>query len=351
MIRGRDSTSTPARSLRLAITLRGLKILEHPKTKPELWGVVVPWVRVHTAGQGGATTAVLLYGQDHRLISPAFVRQWSINSMGTGYVIKRMVERARRNALQTGDFDIVDEERVTAAGRIGMTFLALMWVGMFGVSGIYWPLMLLRGLGQNPLWINVTCVALAVVMFLVSGVILGGMAWLCIRIGWIVSPRVRVTGEQIEIATRDGRVHTYPWSDVRKLSSQFVHFAVKTNDGQTHLVMPRRSRFVFTEKVRQQDPAAAERNTERAMLRTIFWWFQGGGVVIALAVWWINAAGLGPVPHHPIAYYAIAGFGVPALMAVSVLGPGAIARWDAGRIRRKRRQGKLPEVAPANPAA
>lgn len=341
MTRGRDSTNVGARSPRLAITLHGLKILEHPKTKPELWGVVVPWVRVHTAGQGGATTAVLLYGEDGRLIAPGFLRQWSINSMGTGYVIKRMVDRARRHALRTGAFDIVDEERVTAAGRVGMTFLAAMCIGMFGVFGIYMSLMVLQGLGQNPLLLNVACVGLAVVMLIVAAMVFGGMAWIWIRSGWVVASALRVNGERIEITTRDGRVHTYPWADVRKLSIQFVHFAVKTNDGQTFLVMPRRSRFVFQEMMKRQNPAAAERNTERAILRMIFWWFQGGGAVIAMVTMWINAAGLGPAPHHPLAYYGVAGFGVPALMAFSVLGPSAIAKWDAGRMRRKRSRERM----------
>jgi hypothetical protein len=307
--------------------------------------VVVPWVRVQTAGQGGATTAVLLYGEDGLLIAPGFLRQWSINSMGTGYVIKRMVDRARRHALRTGAFDVVDEERVTAAGRVGMTFLAAMCIGMFGVFGIYMPLMVLQGLGQSPLLLNVACVGLGVVMLIVAAMVFGGMAWLWIRMGWIVAPAVRVTGEQIQITTQDGRVHTYPWSDVRKLSSQFVHFSVKTNDVQSFLVMPRRSRFVFQEMMKRQNPAAAERDNVQAMLRKLFWWFQGGGVVIAAASWWINAAGNGPVPHDPLAYYAVAGFGVPALMAFSVVGPSAIAKWDAGRARRKRRRVRVATPA------
>ncbi len=345
MTRGRDSTNVDARSPRLAITLRGLKILEHPKARPELWGMVVPWVRVHTAGQGGATTTVLLYGEDQRLISPRLMRSWSINSMGTGYVIKRMVERARREALRTGNFDILDEERVTAAGRIGMTILAAVCVGMLVVSGMYWPSLLLRGNWQNPLWFNVACVAVAMFMFSTSAVMFGGMVWLWIRIGWLVAPGVRVTGGRIEIGTRDGRTHIYPWSNVRRLSKQFIHFAVKMNDGQSFLVLPRRSRFVFQEMMKQRNPAAAERDNMQAMLRKMFWWFQGGGVVIAAVSWWINAAGLGPVPHNPLAYYAIVGFGVPVLMAFSVLGPSGIAKWDAGRMRRKRRRARIATPA------
>jgi hypothetical protein len=86
------------------------------------------------------------------------------------------------------------------------------------------------------------------------------------------------------------------------------------------------------------------------MLRLVFWWFQGGGVVIAAIAWWINAAGYGPVPHHPLAYYAVAGFGVPALMTFSVWGPSAIAKWDAGRMRRKRHRRNSCMKVPANPA-
>lgn len=251
--------------------MRGLKIPEHPKTRPELWGVVVPWVRVHTAGQGGASTAVLLYGEDQCLISPGFLRQWSINSMGTGYVIKRMVERARRNVLRTGVFDIVDEERLTVAGRIGMTLIAATCIGMFGVFGIYMPLMVLQGLGQNPLWVIVACGALAMTMVLISAAIFGGMAWLYLRMGWMVAPRFRVTGEQIRITTQDGREHMYAWHDVRRIRAEFVHMVLWTNDGRKFVLMPRRSRFVFQEMIRRQDPAAAERNSERALLRKVFW--------------------------------------------------------------------------------
>ncbi len=352
MDRGRDSTSVDARSPRLAITLRGLKILGHPKTRPELWGVVAPWVRVHTMGQGGTASAVVLSGVDQRPISPSFLRSWPIGSMGAGYVIRRMVERARRDALRTGDFDIVDEERVTTIGKIGMTFLAAMCVGMFAFFGIHLPLTVLRGLGQNPLWFDIVCACVAALMFIISAAIFGGMAWLWIRIAWIVVPSLRVTGVQIEMTTRDGRKHTYAWTDARRFSSQFVHVGVKMNDGRRFLVLPRRSRFVFQDRIRRQDPAAVERNREGALLKKMFWWFQGGGIVIALAVWWMNASSPGPVPHHPLVFYAAAGFGVPALLAFSMLAPNAIARWDAGRMRKKRIRGRSPGggTASANPA-
>lgn len=352
MTRGRDSTNAGARSPRLAITLRGLKILEHPKTRPQLWGVVVPWVRVYTMGQHGMVSYVRLHAADGMPMSPSGERLWPVSTLGAGHVISGMVKRARRNALRTGHFDIVDEERVTTSGRAGFTFLAAMCIGMFGVFGIYCPGLVLQGLGQSPFWIKAACVGLAVIMVIVAAVVFGGLACLWVRMGWFTAQGVRVTGEQIQITTQDGRVQTYLWPDVRKLSSQFVHFAVKTNDGQSFLVMPRRSLFVFQEMLRRQDPAAAERDTERSMIRKAFWWFQGGGIVIAAIVWWINAAGLGPLPHHPLAYYAVVGFVVPVLMAFSAMGPSVIARWDATRLRRNRSRDRTRgrESAPANPA-
>lgn len=96
MTRGREGTNVDARSPRLAMTSRGVKVLEHLKNKPELRGTVVPWLRGHAMGQHGAVSMVRLRDEHGRPLAPRGRQTRRTASLRDEHAIRAMVERARR---------------------------------------------------------------------------------------------------------------------------------------------------------------------------------------------------------------------------------------------------------------
>lgn len=352
MTRGRDSTSVGARSPRLAITLRGLKILEHPKTRPELWGVVVPWVRVRTMGQHGAVSHVWLFDLAGLAISASdgrAARPWPIASLHEGHIVSAMVNRARRGALRERAFDLRERDWFTRGGRIGATVLAAAMVAAGLAYGLLLAPSLLRGLGQLPPGLAIFSALVGVTMLVLPVVLFGVLAWSIVRAAWFSVRGLRVTPDALEFVESNGTRTRVLWRDLRRVRSGFLAWKIEMLDGRTVLCTPRLSRFVF-EDFAQRQPGWRE-PTMRGTLWRVFWWFQAGGVAFALIAAWINAQGLGPLPQHPLAYYAMVGLAMPALAPLHLYGGNWLARASARRARRARARGrKSRRLPPANPA-
>ncbi|MBX3402644.1 MAG: hypothetical protein KF699_04440 [Phycisphaeraceae bacterium] len=356
MTRGRDSTNVDARSPRLAITLRGVKILEHPKSAPELWGVVVPWLAVQTMGQHGAVSHVRLIDADGRelssirALSASAARHWPVASLHEGHMVGVMVKRARRRALRERDFDIREAEMFTRAGRIVAGVLAAA-LAVFGTAyGVLLAPPLWQGLQHLPRGLAVLSALVGVTMLVLPVVLFGVLAWSIVRAAWFSGRELRVTPDFIEFTGPDGVRTRIDWRDVRHVRCSFLSWKIRTRDERTVRCTPRLSRFVF-EDFAQHDHGSREL-TMKATLWRLFWWFQAGAVFCAAVAWWINAQGLGPLPQHPLTLYAIIGFGLPALAVTQVHAGKWLACLAAKRAARaKAHKRRAQRAAPANPAA
>lgn len=321
-----------------------------------MWGVVVPWVRVQTMGQHGAVSHVRLFDAQGREISAGLrparcgVRPWQVGSLHESHIAGAMVKRARRGALRERAFDLRERDWFTRSGRIGATVLAAAMVAAGLAYGLLLAPLQLRGLGQLPPGLAIFSALVGVTMLVLPVVLFGVLAWSIVRAAWFSVRGLRVTPEALEFMESNGARTRVHWRDVRRVRSGLFGWQIEMLDGKTVVCTPRLSRFVF-EDFAQRQPGWRE-PTMRGMLWRMFWWFQAGGVAFALMATWINAQGLGPLPQHPLAYYAMVGLVLPALAPLHLYGGHWLARASAQRARRARASGRNSRrLPPANPAA
>jgi hypothetical protein len=345
MTRGRDSTVAGARSSRLAITLRGLKILEHPKTKPELWGVVVPWVRVRVEG-----LYVQLFDSNGAAIrtEKAFAGRWRAPE-DASRTMRRLVKRARRHAVDAWQFHHIEAAPLTAWTRLGAAACVCMLAGLLGLGmwGL-WTVLEKEELLSS--WHGIVACVLVSSVLGAQASIGATLAYANLCAAWYGARRVEYSSDGVEVKFDRGREVSLPWNSIRRVMRYGAVTRITDHKENGYWLPTRRLGFLLAAHADRLDPMRVYRRSTKAAVVCLVIVMEIGAIAAALLLSRLRRD-VPDVPSElPLSTWLVFGVAMPAVLLISV----RLDPWIRARSRRQRRRSRQKDRrtcrSPANPA-
>jgi hypothetical protein len=235
---------------------------------------------------------------------------------------RRAMEREFASRLRAGELNVT--VRTATWKRLmpwGVCALGLA-LGLFWAQTVGWAMGLMFG-----------------VMMALTAAVLWGFAK-------VDTASVRVDGDHITFHRLDGRVDRRPLSSIEHMSPGMGGGVMRFVDGASaHLDIslgPARTLFRAIRRVYAPDSEARDnRQTRRAMIRSLLIYWPLGSTVIGVAHWYLGANNGWSIPGRPILSAALSAltvcFAFGAVLALQYFQP-TLVRWNAEREWRKQRR-------------
>jgi hypothetical protein len=334
-----------SRSPQLAITLRGLKILEHPKTKPELWGVVVPWVRVRVGG-----LYVQLFDSNGATVRAegAFVGKWRSPADASRTMI-RLVKRARRHAVDTWQCHHIESAPLTGWTRLGAAVCVCALAGLLGLGmWVLWTVLEREELFSS--WHGIVACVLVSSVLGAQASIGAALVYAQLCAALYGARRVEYSPDAIEVEFDRGHEVSIPWNSVRRVMRYGAVTRITDDAGHHYWLPTSRLGFLLDAHADRLDPMRVYRRSTKAAVVRLVIVMEIGAIAAALLLSRLRRDVPDMPPNLPLSTWLLFGVVMPAVLLISV----RLDPWIRARVRhrqqRSRQRGRRNCQGPANPA-
>jgi len=310
------------------VTLRGLRVPERKWLPDNMVGTVVAWRRVRPI----AKQQVGLIDAEGRFIR----RRLGIASLYAGRTMhdvalcQRLIARDRARGLDDGSLDVIDHVEVLNMSRVerALALLAsLAWIG----GAVWFTASILAAVPGLPSQQRTIVLIIAVLAGVSMGVLAAPTLLLVLR----PHKPIRITWWGVEHEPHSGLPISVRWTDIESAGGAFVRQRLRLRDGRSVLLPPSRELHMVLGILVERELISTEDPTLRTLIRRIVAWTAIMGMLGAVFVAWMNAAGM-PTGIGPWGTF-LASLAFLALLPLALLEP-LLNRLIIARRRRKRRR-------------
>ena len=336
---GASRTRASRNDQRFALTLRGLRYLDHRKNAPEVVGTVVPWSGIRLTSVNHTLTATLVDENGKALGTRWRPVAWMV-PYSQCRAVRWAAKRAERKVLDERMFDATE----TDSDRKGFvwTYRVILAVALIFAGLAIWPLVLPPGSPGAAMFARHGFHAWSFVLFAAQ---FGLMALLLRGRTRVNVITVRVFSGGIEADMIDGRRELVRWEEVRRIRRGVMGpFVVETMNGQRLRFMACRAAFVLRDWMERVDGQPTEKQQLRTIVIRCVILCQVGAIVGAALI--ARFGGIGN--QTPTKFYLVAGILFPPFIVLITQLDDMVARF--ARWKTRGRAAKRREQALSSPA-